>query len=163
MRLYLLRHSEAEISGNISDSDRKLTSAGVEEAQAAAKAIAAMKLSFTVGLTSPMTRARQTMEIVTKQFQSLSVKSINQLSSTADPKEFFAELQALPRDSRVLVVSHEPFISRCVGKLINADEDPHLSIKKGTLVCVEVGSPVQRGAGVLLWVLTNEQMRLMFR
>ena len=93
MRLFFLRHADAEISRTTSDASRKLTPAGIEEAQITANAIRAMKLNFTIGLMSPMVRAMQTMEIVTKQFPSISVRTLEQSASTADPQNLFRELQ----------------------------------------------------------------------
>ena len=61
----------------------------------------------------------------------------------------FRELQSYPRDSRLLLVTHKPFASRCIANLISMNSDSKISIKKASLSCVEVGSPVQRGAGVL--------------
>lgn len=161
MRLFFLRHADAEISGTLSDVDRRLTPAGIEEAQVVAQAIRAMKLNFTIGIMSPTVRARQTLDIVTKHLPSLPTRTLGQLMSNADPHDLLRELQSFARDSRVLLVSHEPFVSHCIASLIEASEEPRISMKKATLACVEVGSPVQRGAGVLLWLLTNEQMRLM--
>jgi phosphohistidine phosphatase SixA len=120
-----------------------------------------MKLTFTVVLSSPLERAKQTAEIATRQFPSVKIQTLEHLLSNSDPENLFRELQSFSRDSRVLIVSHEPFVSRCIASLISAGSEPKISIKKAALSCVEVGLPVQRGAGVLLWLITSEQMRLM--
>jgi phosphohistidine phosphatase len=159
MRLYFLRHGDAELSG--SDSDRNLTTEGITEAECASRAIRVLKLSFTAILSSPLVRARQTSDIVAKQFPTVSVQAFEHITPTSDPQNLFRELRSFPRDSRILLVSHEPFISHCIASLVSGIAEPRISIKKASLACVEVGSPIQRGAGIFLWLLTNEQMKLM--
>jgi phosphohistidine phosphatase len=161
MRLFLLRHADADASGSVADSERPLSAAGIEEAHAVADALRHMKITFGIVLSSPFLRARQTAEIVATQIPSVRVQILEQIQSGSDPENLFRELQSLPRDTRTLVVSHEPFVSRCIGRLISAGNEPNISIKKASLSCVEVGSPVRPGSGVLLWLLTNEQLRFM--
>jgi phosphohistidine phosphatase len=161
MRLFILRHADAETEGHRNDIDRKLTPEGIAEAECVANAIRIMKLNLTAVLTSPTVRAKASAEIVAKQFPSIRIQILEQLVSTGDTQEMFRELQSYPRDSRLLLVTHKPFASRCIANLIGMNNDSKISVKKASLSCIEVGSPVQRGAGVLLWILTNEQMQLM--
>ena len=161
MRLYFLRHADADAASRLSDSERVLSSSGIAEAASVAEAVAELGLTMTEIFASPFARAMQTAEIVAKRFPSLRVQALEHLTPNAPPENFFRELQSLPRDARVLLVTHEPFVSRCIGMLISADGEPKVSIKKASLSCVEVGSPVRRGAGVLLWILTNDQMKHM--
>lgn len=161
MRLFILRHADAETEGHRNDTDRKLTPEGIAEAECVANAVCIMKLNLTALLTSPTARSKATAEIVAKQFPSIRIQVLDHLVSLADPQNLFQELQSYPRDSRLLLVTHKPFASRCIANLIGMNNDSKISIKKASLSCIEVGSPVQRGAGVLLWILTNEQMQLM--
>lgn len=163
MRLYFLRHGDAEFAGSINDNDRNLTSQGIEEAECAAGAVRLLKLTFTALFSSPLDRARQTAAIVAKQYPTVPLQVFEHITPTADPDNLFRELHSFPRDSRILLVSHEPFISHCLSTLISGSSQPRISIKKASLACVEAGSPIQRGAGVLLWLLTAEQMKLINR
>jgi phosphohistidine phosphatase len=163
MRLFILRHADAEIEGHRNDADRKLTREGIAEAECVANAVRLLKLNFTSVLTSPTTRAKATAEIVAKQFPSVRIQSMEHLVPSAEPQDLFRELQSFPRDSRLLLVTHKPFASRCIANLINMANDSKISIRKASLSCIEVGSPIQRGAGTLLWILTNEQMQLMMQ
>ncbi len=161
MRLFILRHADAETEGRRNDIDGKLTPEGIAQAECVADAVGIMKLNLTAVLTSPTARAQATAEIVAKQFSPVRIQILEQLVSAADPKDLFRELQSYPRDSRLLLVTHKPFASRCIAHLIGMNNDSKISVKKASLSCVEVGSPVQRGGGVLVWFLTNEQMQLM--
>lgn len=161
MRLYFLRHGDAELGSSANDSDRNLSPEGIEEAEHAAGSVRLLKLTFTSLLSSPLDRARQTAAIVAKQYPAVQLQVFEHITPTSDPQNLFRELRSFPRDSRILIVSHEPFISHCIATLINGGSQPRISIKKASLACVEVGSPIQRGAGILLWLLTAEQMKLM--
>ena len=161
MRLFILRHADAETEGYRNDLDRELTPEGIAQAERVADAVRVMKLNLTSVLTSPTVRTKATAEIVAKQFTSIRIQILDHLLPSADPQNLFRELQSFPRDSRLLVVTHKPFATRCLASLITMTNESKISIKRAALSCVEVGSPVQRGAGVLLWLLTNEQMQLL--
>lgn len=159
MRLFFLRHGDAALGG--SDSERPLSPEGITEAECVSRAFRVLNLSITAILSSPLVRAQQTAEIIAKQFPAISVQVFEHILPTSDPQNLFRELRSFPRDGRILLVSHEPFISHCIASLVGGNGESKISIKKGSLACVEVGSPVQRGAGILLWILLNEQMKLM--
>jgi len=161
MRLLILRHADAETEGNRNDADRKLTPEGILQAEYAANAVRILKLNLTAVLTSPTARAKATAEIVAARLPYLHVQVLDHLLPAGEPKDLFRELQSYSRDSRVLLVTHKPFASRCLAALVGMNNDSKIGVPKASLSCVEVGSPVQRGGGVLLWILTNEQMRLM--
>jgi len=161
MKLFILRHADAESEVHKNDADRKLTAAGIAEAEYAANAIRIMKLNLTAILTSPTARAAATAEIVASQFPSIRVQILEHLLPSGEPKDLFRELQSFSRDSRVLLVTHKPFASRCIASLVGMSNDSKISVKKASLSCIEISSSIQRGGGVLLWILTNEQMRLM--
>lgn len=158
MRLYFLRHGDASSSGFASDSDRTLSPEGIAEIESVRNAVRLMKLNFTHILASPFVRAQESARIVSTLFPSISVQPCEHLAPNSDPQNLFRELRPFPRDGRILFVSHEPFLSRCISSLISVNSDSKISIKKAALACLEAGSPPQRGAGILLWILTPDQM-----
>ena len=158
MRLFFLRHGDASLGGFANDNDRTLSSDGIAEIEGVRNAVRLMKLSFTHILASPLVRAQESARIVATLFPSVSVQSCEHLTPTSDPQNLFRELRPYPRDGRILFVSHEPFVSRCISSLISVNSDSKVSIKKAALACLEAGSPPQRGAGILLWILTPDQM-----
>jgi len=161
MRLFILRHADAEPEGGLHDTDRELTPEGIAEAEAVEGAVRAMKLNPTAILSSPTARAKATAEIVAKRFPSVQVRSIEGLGPAATPQDVFLELRSYPRDSRILLVSHKPLIVSLIASLVGMTNESKVSVRKASLACVDVGSTVQRGGGVLLWLLTNEQMQSM--
>jgi phosphohistidine phosphatase len=161
MRLYFLRHGDATTDRSISDFDRELTDVGRHDAEAVASALKRMDVNLTAILASPFKRAAETADIVARQYPSLATHPSDHLTPTSDPRNLFSELNHFVQDSMVLLVGHEPFLSICIGTLISTGSEPGISMKKTSLACVEVGTSVQRGAGVLLWLLTIEQMKLL--
>ena len=161
MRLFVVRHADAEASSRGGDTERPLSATGTAEAETLASAATLLRLSLNSIFVSPLLRARQTAEIVGKKFPSVPLQVLEVLKPSSDPKALYKELQALPRDARVLIVSHEPYVSNCIASLISAEGTPGVNMKKASLACLEVGSPVQRGSGILLWLLTNEQLKLL--
>ena len=158
MRLFFLRHGDASLSGFPNDNDRTLSPEGVAEIESVRNAMRLMKLNFTHILASPLVRAQESARIVAALFPSVAIQSCEHLTPTSDPQNLFRELRPFPRDGRILFVSHEPFVSRCISSLISVNSDSKVSIKKAALACLEAGSPPQRGAGILLWILNPDQM-----
>src|ERR1039458_6821333 len=146
-QLWLLRHAEAEPHGTRSDAERRLTTRGERQARMAGIALAGLQASFDVVLFSPKTRARQTAELAAEhwsvqQRERLSVHA--PLAAGYDARQALAELASLPADGRLLLVGHEPDLSRVIGDLTGA----RLDLKKGGLAVVRL-----EGAGGELVVL----------
>ncbi len=157
MRLYFLRHGDAEYTSS-SDSARALTNDGLAQARHVARALETLDVRLTAILSSPFVRAQQTARSIAEAIPEISVQLTDRLKPNADPAGLFEELNHLSRDSRILLTAHEPFISTCVGELISTGQVPSISVKKASLVAVEAGAPVQRGSGILLWLMTNDQL-----
>jgi phosphohistidine phosphatase len=145
-QLWLLRHAEAEPHGTRADAERRLTERG--ERQARAAGIALMRLtSFEAVLFSPRVRARQTAELAAESWGSeqralLSVHA--PLSGGFDGAQALAAIASTGEDGRVLMVGHEPDLSRVVGEITGGRVD----VKKGGLAVVRL-----EGAGGELVVL----------
>ena len=71
MDVFVLRHGDAgkTIPSGVSDAKRPLTVAGEKEMIVISKALRKMGVTFDVILTSPLKRARQTADIVAKEFK----------------------------------------------------------------------------------------------
>ncbi|MDE3056840.1 MAG: histidine phosphatase family protein [Bacteroidota bacterium] len=161
MLLYFLRHADAATSGYANDFDRELTDEGKTEAEYVRRAIRGMKLSFTDVLCSPCVRARQTAKIVLGDFPALKIEDCDCLTSSSDPANLFGKLSRYPGDGKILLVTHEPFASMSIASLLSGSSEPKISMKKASVACIETRSPVQRRTGTLLWLLANEQMKLL--
>jgi phosphohistidine phosphatase len=138
-QLWLLRHAEAEPHGTRTDAERRLTERGRQQAHAAGIAIERLRGDFDAVLFSPRVRARQTAELAAEAWSEsqralLTVHS--PLGGGFDAAQALDALSAVPADGRLLVVGHEPDISRVVGELTGARAD----VKKGGLAIVRLES-----------------------
>ena len=124
--IYLLRHGDAEHETS-NDSDRRLTEKGERQAEAAGRALAALKAGIDVCLTSPKVRAEQTARIAC---QHLDVEV--EIAEELRGGRFDAVALAAGRGD-VLLVGHEPDFSNSVADLTGA----RVKLRKGGLACVE--------------------------
>jgi len=155
MELYILRHGIAEeMSQSGRDRDRALTSEGREKTRAAGKALCKMEIEFDALLSSPFVRAWQTAEIVVDE---LGCREILQecaaLSAGAPLKGVFVELKkAAGSYESVLVVGHEPDLSRLISVLLSGSTEVAITMKKGGLAKLTCASP-DPGEARLEWLL----------
>jgi len=158
MELHLLRHGIAVERGahNLrNDSHRPLTPEGIKRTRKVARALAALKLKFDVVFTSPYVRAKQTADIVAEVLgipQKLRLS--NALAPGGRPRELMAEVRRQCKgSSRVLLVGHEPDLSRLASLLICGRADADLTLKKAGLCVLDCGELVAGRCASLEWLL----------
>ena len=167
MNLYILRHGiavEPGAPGFENDSERPLIPKGERRLRSASAAMIKLELSFDLILSSPFVRARQTAEIVAgelklkKQLQFTDALACG--SSLKNLVGLLAGLKSPPED--VLLVGHEPSLSRLISLLVSGDADAAaVEMKKGGLCKLEVGELRLGQCARLAWLLTPSQMELM--
>ena len=136
-QLWVLRHAEAEPHGTRSDSERRLTSRGEAQARAAGAALSRMDVPFAAVLFSPKIRARQTAELACEGWPAAQRKLLRAhepLASGFDGAQALDALAEIDGDGRLLVVGHEPDLSRTVGDLTGG----RIDLKKGGLAVVRL-------------------------
>jgi len=147
MKLYFLRHAEAEDGGEISDHERRLTPRGIERITTAAEVMARLDIAPLYIYSSPRVRARQTAEI-TAQALGLAVDVREEVNYDFSVKAVQLLIKSLGDDDDVMFVGHEPSFSQTVGEITGAS----LEMKKGGLARVDLVSrnPLR---GVLVWLI----------
>ena len=166
MDLYLLRHGIAVEHGTLGferDSDRPLTPVGERQLRRTAAAMRKMDLGFDLILSSPVVRARQTAEIVA---ESLKLKRqlafSDELTPSGSPKALLQKLNGLKSaPERILLVGHEPYLSRFVTLLTAGNTETVVDLKKGGLCKLQAESLHYGPCAKLVWLLTPRQMELM--
>jgi len=136
-QLWLLRHADAEPHGAAEDSVRDLTARGEEQARVAGLALARMGASFDAILFSPKVRARRTAEIASQAWsdeQRALLCSHPPLAGGFGAADALDALSPLSADGRLLLVGHEPDLSRVAGELTGGRVD----VKKGGLAVVRL-------------------------
>ncbi|HMD02341.1 MAG TPA: phosphohistidine phosphatase SixA [Candidatus Baltobacteraceae bacterium] len=152
MRCYFLRHGLAgdreDWQGD--DSERPLTAEGIEKMGREAKTIAALKLQLDAIVTSPLTRARQTAEIVAKELKLRDrLVEDDNLGLAFDLEHLTNVLEKHAGANSIMLVGHDPSMSETIGQLIG---NARVEMKKGSLACVEIATPSSRN-GVLTFLL----------
>ena len=141
----MLRHAEAEeraASGQ--DEDRGLTAAGLAQAKAAARGIAALAPAITVVLTSPYLRARQTAEPVAQALGLSGIRASRALEPGSDPEAILSELEESAEES-VLLVGHAPTLGHLLGLLVTGSPDGYIPLSKAGAACVSFEGVERRG------------------
>jgi phosphohistidine phosphatase len=132
-QLWFLRHGEAEPHDARPDPERRLTPRGAEQSRAAARALAALGLSFQVVLTSPLVRALDTARLACEELDGEPVVE-ERLADGFDVDDALALAEAAGEDKRVLFVGHNPDFEQVVGELTGATID----LKKGGVAAVRL-------------------------
>ena len=163
-QLWLLRHAEAEPHGTRVDSQRRLTERGEQQARAAGVAIARLAVAFDEVLFSPKVRARATAELAAEGWSEAQRALLHEhppLAGDFDGAQALDALAGTPApDGRLLLVGHEPDLSRLAGELTGG----RIDLKKGGLAVVRSDGGTRLGddgaAGELVILLRPRELAL---
>jgi phosphohistidine phosphatase len=146
MTIYFLRHAEAEDLAD-SDFDRKLTPKGLQQAAKVGKFCASHGLEPAVILSSPVTRARQTAEIVAGALgREVAIESW--LACGMETSTLLARLAPHAASDSIFIVGHEPDFSTAIGELLGTPEPAAVLVKKASLTAIDAPW-LEPGAGQL--------------
>lgn len=166
MEIFLLRHGiavERDVFELENDSARPLTAKGKRQLRHVSAAIKKLELNFDLILSSPFLRAKETAEIVAADLKlEKRLKFSDALTPEHDVKNFAQQLQKLkPSPKRILLVGHEPFLSRLISQWVTGGLSLQMDFKKGGLVKLEAEKLSAGKCATLAWLLTPKQMKLM--
>jgi phosphohistidine phosphatase len=161
MLLYIMRHGLAEEpTPKGDDAARKLTPKGADKIRKAAAGMRATGLAFNMILTSPAARAAETAEIVANELGGPKPKEVPELSTGASPASALEALSKLRLPESVVVVGHEPTLSRLASLMLTgSSESVGIKLKQGGAVALEFPDRVEQGAAQLRWMMTQRQLR----
>lgn len=146
MKLYFMRHGEAEQIFAGSDHDRRLTEKGTRRIETAAQMLAALGVKPAVIFASPRLRALQTATIVGA---ALKIEpTINEEVNFQFTAEAVRTLVADFPDQDVMFVGHNPSMSEVLQSLTGG----RVHLKAGSFARVDVLNP-QTCEGVLTWLI----------
>jgi phosphohistidine phosphatase len=166
MELYLLRHGIAVMRDDLDferDNERPLTPKGKRQLRQIAAAMKKMGLRFDLILSSPYLRAKQTAEIVAEPLKlQKKLAFSDELTPGGNPKALIQQLNAThPNANAVLLVGHEPYLSRLIGLLTTGETNLGMDLKKGGLGKLEIEKLCHSRCATLAWLLTPKQMKMM--
>jgi phosphohistidine phosphatase len=163
MKLLVLRHDVAEPreqgASRDADAKRALTSAGLERAEKAARALARLVGEVDLLASSPLRRARQTADALAAEFDDVEVTEVDVLAPGVAAADVAAWLGEQHGVEQAAIVGHEPGLSALVTWLVSGLSTPILELGKGGACLLELPDHVAPGQARLLWLLRPGQLR----
>jgi phosphohistidine phosphatase len=154
--IVLLRHGIAEeASAEKKDEDRGLTKEGHARMKEIARGLEHLLPKAQAIYTSPLLRAVQTALWVSKGYKSrANINTTDSLAPGASVKQFRAFIDAIA-ERRVIIVGHEPNLTRGMAALTGVDA-AKLELKKGGCYGVRL---LEDGSATLEWLLPSRVLR----
>ncbi|HCV43441.1 MAG TPA: hypothetical protein DGH68_08140 [Bacteroidetes bacterium] len=160
MNLYLVRHADAlPLGGRVTrDADRRLSPRGAEDALLMGRALARLDSDVDIIVTSPLSRAIETGEIIGKETSDHPIMHVSEcLAPGFSSNSLFRELLSLSGGSNIIAVGHQPDMSDFISFLISGNKEASVAMSAGSIAkLVLEGS---RPQAYLSWVLTPEVVR----
>lgn len=167
MDLYLLRHGVAVRRGTpgyANDRARPLTPEGRRRLASITLGMRRLGVDFDAIFSSPYVRARETAEVVARGLgMERHVATSPLLAPDADRSRLLAEIETMVKraSARVLLVGHEPDLSRLASLLVFGDDGGFIKLRKGGLIKLTVDAWQRGRRAQLEFFLTPEQLRLL--
>jgi len=154
--LYLIRHGIAAERGTYAnDGDRPLTKGGIQKTQRIAQRLVDLKVTFDLILSSPLTRAQQTAEILKATDLSQTMRIAEELApegSLGQWLDWFQQWQTTGGKNLALV-GHEPDLGHWAETLIWGQVGDRLVVKKAGIIGIELPGGINPiGKGELFWL-----------
>jgi phosphohistidine phosphatase len=164
MKLSLLRHGiavERADSGDEDDSKRSLTAKGERRMRRSAEGLLVLGLTYDLILSSPYLRARQTADIVAQTLKTAEgVHLSDTLTPAGSPRQLLAALHADYHERQsILLVGHEPYLSRLISTLLTGGPNLSVVMKRGGLCTLDVETLRFGRCARLVSLLTPSQLR----
>lgn len=160
-QVFLVRHAEAEDAVEAAhagrpDKERQLTDTGKRDMRKGAAGLAGVVDGIAVILTSPLTRAVQTAELLQVAFPQAKLKQHAYLAPGVDPAALLKSIAKLP--TPVALVGHEPDLSQWAGYLCTGTSRSVVRMKKGSVCRLDMPEPALVGEACIAWLLTLKQL-----
>src|SRR5262245_18101788 len=134
MEIFILRHGEAgkRLPAGGKDSERPLTVTGQDEVKQVAGAMVELGVKLDLVTTSPLKRALQTAQIVSKalKIKKGCLEEWDELKPEGNRIELYRKLGQFKQESSILIVGHEPYLSNMVSEIIFGNSSAGIVLKK---------------------------------
>jgi phosphohistidine phosphatase len=161
MNLFFLRHGPACARSRkwSPDATRPLTRDGEKKIFEVAHGMQTLDLSFDLILTSPYIRAFRTAEILAEVFKSEKVLETKHLIAEAEPEAVIDEInEKFPVLKQIVLVGHEPFMTRLICVLLAGKEALSIELRKGGCCKLSVNNLRFGACASLEWLMTPRQL-----
>lgn len=147
--------------GFAEDAARPLTGKGRRQLRQIAPGLRRLAGRLDWILSSPLVRARQTAEIIAAELNlEKRLEFSNALAPGGAPALLLRQLgRAKSAPDKLLLVGHEPDLSRFVSLLLTGGPDLQLELKKGGICKLEAQTLRADRCATLAWLLTPKQLK----
>ena len=161
MIVYIVRHGIAAPSRpGVADRNRELTEKGIAKMRKAAAGLAAIEAIPDVILSSPLTRARQTADILMAAFGGRPAFQVAPaLAPPGDRTELYKEIRTHEVHDSVMLVGHEPSLSALAGEILSGSPGCFLDLKKGGACAIGIAKMSPAPSGSLHWLIPPAILR----
>jgi phosphohistidine phosphatase len=163
MQLYLVRHAIAfdhDPAAWPDDRERPLTPQGEKKFRRAVRGLETLVSAVDVLLSSPLTRAWQTAEVLQKKASWPAPQRFDPLEPGTPPSDVVEALQPHASAGSVALVGHEPSLHELASYLLTGDPASlRLTMKKGGVVCLSIADGLRAGSAALEWVVQPGVLR----
>jgi phosphohistidine phosphatase len=162
--LYIMRHGKAVRRGPhySDDAKRPLTAQGIRDLQKITNGLIRSGVVVDWIVSSPLVRAKETAQILAESLApQVAVEFTETLSPGGTAEALLTLLAKHSARTSTLVVGHEPGLSELACRLIGANLDAGLALKKGGCCLITFSGLPQLSKGRLLWWLTPRVLRKM--
>lgn len=165
LELYFLRHAIAAErgEGDYSEEERPLTEKGRLKMVAAIHGMHRLELKLDGLLSSPLTRAVQTAELVRQHLPYGGALEIQEDLAPSGSLKPFLEKIGRREGKRFMLVGHEPNLSSWIRSLLNCGRRGGLLLKKGGLCRLDLERASETASSELIYLLQPRQLRAMGR
>ena len=157
MKLYVVRHAVAykrDAERWPDDGERPLTPEGKDEFRGVARGLGCLVPSVDALLSSPLTRAWQTAEILAGLEGWPAPKVYPALEPEVTPEEAALALEDYASAGAVAVVGHRPGLHELASYLLAGDAEVDVRIKKSGVLCLSFDGPPGPKTAALRWLLS---------
>jgi len=159
VNLYLVRHADAVPLGTgevLTDAERPLSEEGRRQVKGLADLFRRLGIVPDRLLTSPLVRARQTAVGLRENLQ-LPVDRLTECKALAPDGSTRKLAKSLGKltEASVVVVGHEPDLGQHAAWLLGSKR-ARISFAKGSAACVVCARDLDKGTGVLRWLITPQ-------
>jgi phosphohistidine phosphatase len=109
--------------------------------------------------TSPLVRARETADIVSRRYDDIPVMELAPLAPGGSKEDVLAWLRDQKATATVALVGHEPDLGILASWLLSGGAESFLSLKKGAACLIEMAEKPTPGSGKLEWLLPPVALR----
>lgn len=164
MKIIIIRHAialdRAEfLQSNSDDRLRPLAEKGIRRLQQSSLGLKKVQPDTDYILSSTLTRAIQTADIIAEHYPETVRKAIPQLDPGSDPAKLTSLLADLPEESVVMLVGHEPDLSELISWFTNGSHFNFLQMKKGAACLLQFNGSPRPASAELIWLLPPKQLR----